>query len=104
MNKFSRFLTGFVTLTLPMMSMAASLGTVADNMLAGVRGLNSVLIAICFVAGVGFCIGGLIQYKYHRDNPQQVRLSTPIVLLVLGVCFISIPLISMLSESSRFVR
>lgn len=83
---------------------ADTLGDVSRSALVSVRGLSKVMSAICYVAGVGFFIGGLLQYKYHRENPQQVRISAPIVLIILGVCFIAIPFLSTYSDAHKFVR
>lgn len=80
---------------------AASLGGVAQNVMGPVSGLSKIVNAICYVAGTGFLLGGVLQYRYHRENPQQVRISTPIVLVILGLIIIGIPFISMWSESAR---
>ncbi len=104
MVKSSRYLLAIVFIILPMVGFADTLGEISISALASVRGLSSVMSAICYVAGVGFLIGGLLQYKYHRENPQQVRISAPIVLVLLGICFIAIPFLSTYSDASKFVR
>lgn len=83
---------------------ADSLGQVADNLMGPLAGLGRIVNAICFIAGVGFLLGGIVQYRYHRENPQQVRLGTPLVLLFLGICLIAIPAIAMYSEAGKFLR
>lgn len=82
----------------------SSLGDVADNLMYPVTGLGRVINAICYVAGVGFLLGGILQYKYHRENPQQVKISTPIFLAAIGISLIALPFIAMWSESGRFLR
>lgn len=83
---------------------ADSIGDLADNLMGPVAGLGKILNAICFIAGTGFILGALLQYKYHRENPQQVRISTPIVLLCLGLIIIAIPMVAYFSESGNFLR
>ena len=104
MNEFSRFLIVCLLPVLFFGAEAATLGDISNNLMGPVTGLARVMHAVCYVAGVGFFIGGLLQYKYHRENPQQVRLSTPIVLVLLGVVFLMIPLVSYLSDASDFIR
>lgn len=82
----------------------ASIGDWADAMMGPVSGLGHIMNAICFVSGVGFLLGGLLQFKYHRENPQQVRISTPIILFALGLVVIAFPIFAMLSESGRFLQ
>ncbi len=81
-----------------------SLGQAANNLLGPTVGLGKILNAICMVSGIGFLLGAIVQYKYHRENPQQVRLSTPITFLILGFALMSIPFVSMMSESGRLFR
>lgn len=83
---------------------AASLGGVAQNVMGPVNGLSKVVSAICYVAGTGFLLSGILQYRYHRENPQQVRISTPILLVTLGLIIMGIPFIAMWSESARYLH
>ena len=82
---------------------AASLGTLADNLMGPMSGLGHIMNGIFYVAGVGFLLGGLLQYKYHRENPQQVRISTPLILIFLGLVILAVPIVAMLSESGSFL-
>ena len=50
----------------------------------------SLLRKICLLAGVGLCVGALIQYRQHRQNPMNVRLTTPVWFLIIGLCLIGI--------------
>ena len=45
---------------------------------------------IVIITGVGLCVGALIQYKQHRNNPIAVRLSMPVWLLVIGLLLIGL--------------
>jgi hypothetical protein len=80
------------------------LGAVMGNLIEPAQGLGRMMNAVCYVIGLGFLLVGLLQYKYHRENPQQVKISTPIVLVLLGVIMIALPFIAMMSESAQFLK
>jgi len=72
-----------------------------SHVLSGLTGgLGKLLYGVSFVAGVAFILGGAVQYKYYRDNPQMIRLSTPITYFILGLALIALPFIAMLSSAS----
>lgn len=80
------------------------LGDITGNLLGPAQGLGHMMNAVCYVLGLGFLLTGLLQYKYHRENPQQVKISTPIVLVFLGIILIALPFIAMMSESGQFLK
>lgn len=67
-------------------------------------GLGRVMYGISFVAGVGFLLAGLLQYKHHRDNPQMVRISTVLTYFALGLALVALPFIAMISDASFATR
>ena len=67
-----------------------------------VTAVASLLVVVAYVAGVGFSLGGIIQFKAHKDNPTQVALSKPIVLLVVGACLLFLPTIMKSAGQSIF--
>jgi hypothetical protein len=81
----------------------ASLGDVSANILGPLGQLTQLLHAVCSIAGLSFLFAGLMQIKTHRDNPQQVKISTPITSLLLGLALLALPSFAMLSESGFFV-
>jgi hypothetical protein len=48
---------------------------------------------------MGFAVGAIAKFKAHKDNPTQVPLSTPIVLLFVATALIFIPAIYQVSGS-----
>ena len=88
-NYLPSVLVGLLLCLISTQIAADSLGQVANNLMGPIQGLGRIVNAICFIAGVGFLLGGIVQYRYHRENPQQVRLSTPLVLLFLGICLVA---------------
>lgn len=76
------------------------IGQLASILMVPTAGLAKIMMAMAFVVGVGFLMGAIVQYKYHRENPQQVRLSTPVLLLALGLALLALPFVAQLSSSN----
>ena len=87
-------------LTSNIYAQARSLGDVSNTLTGLAGGLGKMLYGISFVAGVAFILGGAVQYKYYRDNPQMVRISVPIAYFCLGLALVALPFIAMISSSS----
>jgi len=68
-----------------------TLGDLANRVMIPISGLEEVLYTICYIIGGAITVGSLVQFKLHRDNPSQVRLSTPLLLLILGLALVLIP-------------
>lgn len=83
---------------------AVTVDDVVTNLFGPTIALGRMMHALFFCAGVGFVVGAMIQYKAHRDNPSQVRISTPILLLILGLVLLIVPLLSMQGTASFFLK
>lgn len=82
-----------------------SWGDIAVDLVAGpATGLARLMHAVCMIAGVGFLLGSVMQYKQYRDHPTQVRISTPIMLFCLGIALILIPLLPRIAEAGWFLQ
>lgn len=55
-----------------------------------------------YVAGVGFALAGVLQFKAHKDNPQQTPLSKPIVLIIVAACLLFLPSVMDIAGQSVF--
>jgi intracellular multiplication protein IcmD len=55
-----------------------------------------------YVAGVGFALGGILQFKAHKDAPQQTPLSKPVVMIVVAACLLFLPTILNIAGESLF--
>ncbi|HKY70250.1 MAG TPA: DUF6750 family protein [Gammaproteobacteria bacterium] len=73
--------------------LAGTLGDVADTIKESIGPLTALITAASYVAGVGFALTGLFKFKAHKDNPTQVPLSQPIVLLAIAAGLIFLPTI-----------
>ena len=66
------------------------LGGIAKNLNAPLKGVTSIMLSICLVAGVGLVVGGLIRYLQHRKNPVEATLGSCIALLLAGLALIAL--------------
>lgn len=55
--------------------------------------LAKMMIAISYIAGIGFVIASLFKFKQHKDNPTQIPLGTPLALLIIGIILVFLPAI-----------
>ena len=55
-----------------------------------------------YVAGVGFALAGILQFKAHKENPQQTPLSKPIVMIVVAASLLFLPTILEIAGASLF--
>ena len=68
-----------------------SLGDVAKTVTGSMDNVSKLITATSYVAGVGFAMMGMLKFKAHKDNPTQVPLSQPIVLLVIAAGLVFLP-------------
>ncbi len=80
-----------------------SLGDLSDQLFVPLSVLVSTIYNISLVVGIALLFGALIQYKNHRENPGQVVISRPILLLVFGLILIVLPLLAKFSASAHLV-
>jgi hypothetical protein len=75
--------------------------SISSTLSSQVQAVAQLLIIISYVAGVGFALAGIIQFKAHKDNPTQVPLSKPIVYLIVGACLLFLP--TMISSAGQSI-
>lgn len=68
-----------------------SLGSVAQTVTDSMTNVAKLITAASYVAGVGFAMMGMLKFKAHKDNPTQVPLSQPIVLLAIAAGLVFLP-------------
>lgn len=78
------------------------LGKVADNISGTMTSVAKLITAASYVAGVGFALMGMLKFKAHKDNPTQVPLSQPIVLLAIAAGLVFLPSLISTSGSTVF--
>lgn len=97
----------FIGLGVSLISTAA-FGVDVDDIAGGLETpvviLTKVLLFACYVVGAILILGALAQYRNHRQSPKLVPLTTPILLLVLGVVLLLVPYFSTLGDSTSAVE
>lgn len=68
-----------------------SLATISGRVQSNVLSVVKLLIVLSYCAGVGFAMAGVLQFKAHKDNPQQVPLSKPMVYLCVAAFLLFLP-------------
>lgn len=68
-----------------------TIGDIAENITGSFQQIGQLILAIAFVAGLGFTMAAIFKFKQHKDNPTQIPLGTPIALLGIGVALIFLP-------------
>jgi intracellular multiplication protein IcmD len=79
-----------------------SLGDVAGTLTLSYANLASTITALSYIAGFCFTIASIFKFKQHKDNPQQVPVTTGIALLALGTGLIFMPSIFQMGGATLF--
>lgn len=77
------------------------LKAISSGLTEQIKAVAQLLIIVSYVAGVGFALAGVIQFKAHKDNPTQVPLSKPIIYLIVGACLLFLP--TLISSSGKTI-
>jgi intracellular multiplication protein IcmD len=78
-----------------------NLGSVASNITGTMNSVAQLITAVSYVAGVGFALMGMLKLKAHKDQPTQVPLSQPLVLLAIAAGLVFLP--SLISSTGATV-
>ena len=79
-----------------------SLASMAQNITQQVNAIVSLLSVTAYVSGVGFAMTGVLQFKVHKENPQQTPLSKPVVMMLVATCLLFLPTILGTAGASLF--
>lgn len=69
----------------------ADIGDMAESINSTFSAIAQLIGGAAYLFGIGFTGAGLLKFKQHRDNPQQVQLGACFTLLVVGVLLIFLP-------------
>lgn len=78
------------------------IASVAAKVKTQATAVATLLNVAAYVAGVGFALAGILQFKAHKENPQQTPLSKPVVMIVVAACLLFLPTIMDIAGSSLF--
>jgi intracellular multiplication protein IcmD len=76
--------------------------SVATKVTTQATAIVKLLNVAAYVAGVGFALAGVLQFKAHKENPQQVPLSKPVVMIVVSACLLFLPSVLDIAGASLF--
>jgi intracellular multiplication protein IcmD len=68
-----------------------TLGDLAEAATGSVSQIVDLVVALCYVSGIGFASAGVLKFKQHKDNPAQVTLGTCFMLLFIGIGLVWLP-------------
>lgn len=85
-----------------LLAQATDITGVAGNITGQATAVSKLLSVVSYVAGVGFAMAGILQFKAHKENPQQVPLSKPIVMLLVAACLLFLPTVMNIAGVSIF--
>lgn len=80
-----------------------SLGEASENIIGVLSSFQELAFKACYILGSALLLGALIQYRQHRNNPTEVRLSQPVFLLILGLVVILIPFLVKISAGATIL-
>lgn len=79
------------------------LGVAANSVNAVVAFVYDIVDVILYIGAAILIMSGLLKYRLHRQNPQQVPLSTPVTEVSLGCVLILIAVLVQMSASNKTV-
>lgn len=77
-------------------------GAVASNANEVLETVVSIIVVILYVAAMGVFVSACMKYRLHRQNPQQIPLSTPITEFVLAAVLAALPTVSRMTNEHLF--
>ncbi|MGA2654761.1 MAG: hypothetical protein ABSF18_02130 [Gammaproteobacteria bacterium] len=80
-----------------------NLGIAATNLNSVIAFIYDILDVILFIGAAILGMSGLLKYRLHRQNPQQVPLSTPVTELSLAGVLIILAVLVQMSASNKTV-
>lgn len=79
-----------LTLCAVLPSYAATIGDIARNLTGPVSDLTHFVQVICLLTGIALLFGAFIKFRIHRQNPVEVPIGTPIMLIIVALGLIAI--------------
>ncbi len=81
----------FCLLPVTLFAETPSLGTLAENITQSFESITKLLTAGAYVGGITFFIVAIFQFKQYKENPSQVPLSKPMMILAMSSALIFLP-------------
>lgn len=103
-RKLGLFFAALVCLCLGSAALAAvsGIGSIAANVTSNLSNIAKLVTAGSYVAGMAFAVGAIAKFKAHKDNPTQIPIGTPIMLLFVAAALIFVPSVFKTTGSTLF--
>ena len=69
----------------------STIGDMACVVICQLTYFDKLLVALSYITGIACVINALFKFKQQKDNPTQIPISAPIVMLFVGVFMIYLP-------------
>jgi intracellular multiplication protein IcmD len=76
--------------------------TIASSVTTQATAITRLLSITAYVAGVGFALAGILQFKAHKENPTTTPLSKPVVMIVVAAALLFLPTVLEIAGNSLF--
>lgn len=70
---------------------AQDIGQIAGNVQGSLPGIETMIVAVCYIGGIAFAGAAIMKFKQHKDNPQSMTLGQPIALIFIAAALIWLP-------------
>lgn len=70
---------------------AVGVGDLAKNIQNQLGPIETLIVALCYIGGIGFAGAAIMKFKQYKDNPQQIQLGQPIALTFVAAALIWLP-------------
>lgn len=79
-----------------------TLGGMATSITSSFTEVTKLITAGSYLAGLGFSVGAIIQFKAHKDNPTQTPIGKPIALIFVAASLLFLPTILDIAGETMF--
>jgi intracellular multiplication protein IcmD len=77
-------------------------GAVAAHVKGNLSDIAKLITAGSYVAGMGFAVAAIVKFKAHKEQPTQIPVGTPIVLLFVAAALLFAPSVFKTSGETLF--
>ena len=70
-----------------------SLGTMATTLTKTFGAVGLAVTALSYIAGLGFAVAAILQFKQHKENPSQTPVGKPISQVLIAAALLFLPTI-----------
>lgn len=89
-------------LSVALSGVAGDAGMVASNANTIIDSVTDIVMVILYIAAMVVMVSATMKYRIHRQNPQQIPLSTPITELILAIVLAAIPTVTRITDGELF--